>query len=149
MVYNATYVQNNMAIRIKKGGLDWLTENPLNGTIAPAGNQNVDLVFNSTGLTAGTYTGKVRITSNDPLTPQRDVKVRLNVGTAVPASITIALQGFYNNTTLNIRDTTRIYLRNTSPPYAIVDSAKSVIDSVNFTGSFLLLMHRQVLIICR
>jgi len=137
MVYNATYVQNNLAVRIQKGGLDWLTENPLSGTISPAGNQNVDLVFNSTGLTAGTYTGKVRITSNDPSTPQRDVKVRLNVGTAVPASITVALQGFYNNTTLNIRDTTRIYLRNTSPPYAIVDSAKAVIDSLNFTGSFL------------
>lgn len=137
MAFNATYVQNNLAIRIKKGGLDWLTENPLNGTISPAGNQNVDLVFNSTGLSVGTYTGKVRITSNDPSTPQRDVKVRLNVGTAVPANITIALQGFYNNTTLNMRDTARVYLRNTSPPYAIVDSAKAVIDSVTFTGSFL------------
>ncbi|MBS1518092.1 MAG: hypothetical protein JSS91_08385 [Bacteroidetes bacterium] len=137
VVYNATYVQNNLAVRIRKGGLDWLTENPLSGTISPSGNQNVDLVFNSTGLSAGTYTGKVRITSNDPVTPQKDVKVRLNVTTAVPASITIALQGFYNNTTLNIRDTAKVYLRNTSSPYAKIDSAKSVIDSVTFTGSFL------------
>ena len=57
----------------------------------------------------------------------------------VPASITLAVEGFYNSSSnrLNIRDTVRIYLRNVSSPYAVVDSAKSGIDSVNLTGSFL------------
>ena len=34
------------------------------------------------------------------------------------------------------RDTFTVYLRNTASPYSKVDSAKSVVDSVNFTGSF-------------
>ena len=137
IVFDNSYVHNNLAVKIEKGGLPWLTENPLGGTIIPAGNQNVDLTFNSTGLAVGTYTGKVRVSSNDPSNPTKDVKVRLNVGLAVPSTITLAVQGFYNNTTLNIRDTSRIYLRNISSPYAIVDSAKAVIDSLTFTGSFL------------
>lgn len=137
IVFDNTYIHNNLAVKIEKGGLPWLTENPLSGTIIPAGNQNVDLTFNSTGLSVGTYTGKVRVTSNDPVNPAKDVKVRLNVGLAVPSSIKLAVQGFYNNVSLNIRDTSRIYLRNISAPYSIVDSAKGVIDSVTFTGSFL------------
>ena len=58
---------------------------------------------------------------------------------AVPALIKLVQEGFYNSSTnnLNIRDTTVIYLRNISSPYSIVDSACSVIDSLNFTGSFL------------
>ncbi len=35
------------------------------------------------------------------------------------------------------KDTVKVYLRNTSSPYAITDSAKGVIDSLNFTGLFL------------
>jgi hypothetical protein len=67
---------------------------------------------------------------------------RNNQTTAEPpklAVITLAPQGFYNISTgkLNMRDTVKVYLRNISSPYGIVDSAKSVIDSVNFTGSFL------------
>ena len=33
-----------------------------------------------------------------------------------------------------MKDTVRVYLRNTSNPFAIVDSAKSVIDSVSFVA---------------
>ncbi|MBS1551017.1 MAG: hypothetical protein JST15_02980 [Bacteroidetes bacterium] len=34
------------------------------------------------------------------------------------------------------RDTFTVYLRNTASPYLKVDSAKAIVDSVNFTGSF-------------
>lgn len=48
------------------------------------------------------------------------------------ALIGVAMQGFYNASTnrLNMKDTIRVYLRNASAPYAIVDSAKNTIDSV-------------------
>jgi len=57
----------------------------------------------------------------------------------VPALIKLVQEGFYNSSEnkLNIRDTVFVYLRNNSSPYSIVDSAGSVIDSLNFTGSFL------------
>lgn len=139
IVYNASYIHDNLAIRIEKGGLAWLTENPTAGTVIPSSNQNVDVKFFNNGLSAGTYTGKLLISSNDPVTPSKEVKVRLNVGLAVASNIKLIMHGFFNTSLnkLNIRDTARIYLRNTSSPYNIVDSAKSVIDSVTFTGSFL------------
>lgn len=37
---------------------------------------------------------------------------------------------------LNINDTARIYLRNSIAPYAVIDSAKSVIDSLTYSGIF-------------
>jgi hypothetical protein len=58
---------------------------------------------------------------------------------AVASQIKLIIEGFYNisTTRLNKRDTVRAYLRNITTPFAVVDSAKSVIDSVNYTGNFL------------
>jgi hypothetical protein len=139
IVFDNNYLHSNHAILIEKGGLSWISENPVAGTITAGSNQNVELKFFNGSLSAGTYTGKLRVTSNDPVTPVKDVKVRLNVGLAVPSTITMALQGYFNSGTnkLNIRDTARVYLRNISSPYSIVDSAKSVIDSLTLAGSFL------------
>jgi hypothetical protein len=51
-------------------------------------------------------------------------------------NLTALIQGFYNNiTNTMVRDTVRVYLRNTSSPYSIVDSAKSVLDSTGY-GTF-------------
>jgi len=53
-------------------------------------------------------------------------------------NITVAIEGLYNNisNTLNSRDTASAYLRIASSPYTIIDSSKSVIDSVSLTGNF-------------
>ena len=59
----------------------------------------------------------------------------------VASQIKVIMEGFYNLSLvpnrLNMRDTVRAYLRQNFNPYNIVDSAKSIIDSVTFTGSFL------------
>lgn len=62
------------------------------------------------------------------------------ISTVIPPStsaITIAAQGYHNTVTntLNMRDTARFYLRNTFSPYTIVDSGKTTIDSVTYTGT--------------
>ena len=139
IAFNNTFVHNNLAVQIIYPGYEWVSEDPVNGTVAGVGNQNVNLLFNSSSLPAGTYTGNLTITSNDLTTPVKNVNVRLNVVSTVAASIKLAIEGFYNSNTngLNISDTVMIYLRNNSSPYAIVDSAKSVIDSTTLTGSFL------------
>ncbi len=79
VVFNSAYLHDNLAIKIEKG-LAWLDENPSTGTITPGGNQNVTVTFNSTGLTLGSYTGIMRVNSNDPVRPTKDVRVTLNVG---------------------------------------------------------------------
>ena len=79
VVYNAAYMHNNLAIKIEKG-LAWVDESPSSGTIAPGGNQNVSVNFNAIGLSIGTYSGVLKVNSNDPLRPVKNIGVRLNVG---------------------------------------------------------------------
>ena len=52
--------------------------------------------------------------------------------------ISLIMEGFYNPSTnnLNMSDTVRAYLRNTSSPYAVVDSAKGILDSLTFRSAF-------------
>ena len=49
-----------------------------------------------------------------------------------------SIQGFYNtgNNSLNLKDTVKVYLRTAAIPYNIVDSAKSVIDSLSLKGLY-------------
>lgn len=138
VVYNAAYVHNNLAIKIEKG-LAWVDENPTAGTILPGQNQNVNVIFNSTGLSAGTYTGYIKAGSNDPNTPSKDVFVKLNVTSAVYSTITVVPQAFLNigPNNLNMKDTVTVFLRNTTSPYAIVDQSAAVIDSATHSGTFL------------
>jgi len=45
------------------------------------------------------------------------------------------IEGLYNaNTNLMVKDTARVYLRNNSAPYAVIDSSKSVLDSLGKGG---------------
>ncbi|MBS1518696.1 MAG: T9SS type A sorting domain-containing protein, partial [Bacteroidetes bacterium] len=61
-------------------GLAWVDEVPSFGTVNPSGNQNVSVNFYTAGLSIGTYEGYLKIGSNDPVTPNKNVKVKLNVG---------------------------------------------------------------------
>ncbi|MBK8550213.1 MAG: hypothetical protein IPL53_03810 [Ignavibacteria bacterium] len=76
----------------------------------------------------------------------------------VPAAIGLIQEGFYNIATnnLNMTDTVRAYLRNATTPYAVVDSAVGLLDSLTFksglqfsnaaTGSYYIqLKHRNSL----
>ena len=54
----------------------------------------------------------------------------------VTLNLTMLIQGFYNSSTnLMVQDTARVYLRNISSPYAIVDSAKAYLSNTG-TGTF-------------
>ena len=75
----------------------------------------------------------------------------------VTLNLTMLIQGFYNSTTnLMVQDTARVYLRNSSSPYAIVDSAKAYLsntgagtfsfsNAVNGINYYLQLKHRNSL----
>lgn len=58
--------------------------------------------------------------------------------TVIEAQITVIPQGFYSTVTgrMNMRDTVRAYLRNAASPFAVVDSAAAVIDSVTFSAVY-------------
>jgi hypothetical protein len=79
VVFNAAYLHNNLAIKIEKG-LAWVDEMPSSGSIIPGGNQNVSVIFNAIGLSIGAYNGVLKVNSNDPMQPVKNIGVRLNVG---------------------------------------------------------------------
>jgi len=56
----------------------------------------------------------------------------------VSALVTIAMEAFYNpaNNRLNMADTLRAYLRNSTSPYAVVDSAKEIVNFITLRAGF-------------
>ncbi|MBI2967655.1 MAG: choice-of-anchor D domain-containing protein [Bacteroidetes bacterium] len=57
----------------------WMTLVPSTDTVAPTDSSLISVTFNSTGLIAGTYTGSITITSNDPVNSTDSIPVTLNV----------------------------------------------------------------------
>ncbi|MCB0728437.1 MAG: aryl-sulfate sulfotransferase, partial [Ignavibacteriae bacterium] len=103
------------------------------------GNTLIGWGGNSTkSLTEVTPNGEIALEMTLPLSPgvwsyrafRDEVNLTLNAK--------IAIEGFYNDATdqLNMNDTVRAYVRSSSSPFGIVDSALSVVDSVNFNGNF-------------
>ncbi|MCB8916396.1 MAG: proprotein convertase P-domain-containing protein [Ardenticatenaceae bacterium] len=66
--------------------IPWLSLNPTAGTTAPGGTTTVDVTFDSTGYTTGTYTGTLCVNSNDPDTPLVEVPVEMTVQGEVPVA---------------------------------------------------------------
>lgn len=54
----------------------------------------------------------------------------------ITLNLKAAIQGFYDNNvnSMRIKDTSRVYLRSYVSPYPLIDSSKTVIDSLNFSG---------------
>jgi subtilase family protein/fervidolysin-like protein/ASPM-SPD-2-Hydin domain-containing protein/HYDIN/CFA65/VesB family protein/BACON domain-containing protein len=78
VAHNANYIHNNMAIRIQTAP-EWLTAQPLSGTIPAGGQQIVNVTFNATDLFGGLYEGGFNITTNDPLAGLVNVPATLDV----------------------------------------------------------------------
>ena len=78
IAYNAAYMHSNLAINISAGG--WLSIQPRGGTVAPMTEDTVMVTLDATELAMGMYSGRIMITSNDPITPVWDISVSLEVG---------------------------------------------------------------------
>lgn len=78
--------------------IPWLSVNPTNGTTAPSGDSPVDVTFDSTGMSPGTYTGDLCIGSNDPVDPVVRVPVTLDVAASAPSIVLTKTVGTDNST---------------------------------------------------
>ena len=87
VVFNAAYIHDNMAIVFKTES-GWVSENPTSGTVPPGGSMDVQVIVNSAGLLGGVHRAQVIISSNDPVTPEAYMPVRLTVSGIPDISIT-------------------------------------------------------------
>lgn len=84
VVYNSTYVANNLAVLFSTPANDWVTVAPTSGSVGPNSSTNLTLSFDSNGLTTnGTYTADLVIASNDPTNPSISVPITLVVASAL------------------------------------------------------------------
>ncbi|MBK6773002.1 MAG: hypothetical protein IPG78_12920 [Ignavibacteria bacterium] len=84
----------------------------------------------NTTVIAFTAAGGVNITSPPAHT--------INSGSVKTLNLNCVIEGFYNGgSNLNSSDTVRVYLRNTSFPFNLVDSSIAVINSSTLSGAFL------------
>jgi C1A family cysteine protease len=68
---------------------DWLSINPISGTIAAGSSQVVTFTYNSAGLSAGVYNANINISSNDLNDPSLVVPVQLTVSETVAPEINV------------------------------------------------------------
>jgi len=115
--------------RSKDGGATWVDWN--NGTLA---NTTTIRALGIDGSPPTVYAGGAHPTlaSGQGLFVRQIVLGTLN--------ITVVMQGFYepNVNLMRLSDTVQAYLRNSTSPYAIVDSARGIISAMTFNGSFIL-----------
>jgi hypothetical protein len=65
VVYNAAYLKNNLAVRLRPVP-DWLTVTPESGTVPAGGSNSLTVQFSSEGLNGGFNYGGLEFTHNDP-----------------------------------------------------------------------------------
>lgn len=77
VVFNSTYMHDNLAILFTRDLHPWMSVNPTLGTIAPGDSMTIQLRIHPGSMAGGTYTGRQRISGNTPTV--RNVGVRLTV----------------------------------------------------------------------
>ena len=104
--------------RLKNGNtlISWGSANPTMTEVTPAGAIALEMTLPPNIYTYRTFKDESFLTIN----------------------LKLSIEGFYNTQTkkLNIKDTVRAYIRKNVPPFNVIDSSISVIDSVSLTGNF-------------
>jgi hypothetical protein len=92
VVFNANYIQNNLAVRFQPPApnCNWLSAAPTGGTTNAGNNSNVTVTANASGLAPGNYNCNLVITSNDPDESPLTVPVTLTVSATAAPTISAA-----------------------------------------------------------
>jgi len=77
--------QQDMAFRLEgsQNNIPWLSEQPSSGSLEPGDCQEIQVTFDSHGMSPGSYQGKLVLRSNDPLQAEIEVNVDMQVNGCV------------------------------------------------------------------
>ena len=150
----------NRFAKSTNGGVNWTTSPlPANANFSyskfkdantgyVAGNSTASICRTTDGGVTWTFQNTHNITNTAVYVTQGDTAWALGgngaimryIGDSNPITLnlTVALEAMYPIVPNELvrKDPVTVYLRNASAPYAIVDSATAVIDSISFTGQF-------------
>ncbi|MBN1186437.1 MAG: choice-of-anchor D domain-containing protein, partial [Bacteroidales bacterium] len=77
--FDAYGIRGLAADEAANGINNWLSLNVYEGVVAAGSSQNINVLFDATGLYGGLYEANITINSNDPVTPEVIVPVHLSV----------------------------------------------------------------------
>lgn len=93
------------------GSCSWLSAEPDNGTISAGSSMDIIMKFNAASLTGGEYDANIKISSNDPVTPELIVPAHLSV-TDAPAIWTNTDNIDFGELFLGVSDTFYLEVKN-------------------------------------
>lgn len=131
VAFNAAYVANNLAVRFSPPAR-WLTVTPLSGSIPAGGYLDLTVGFNAAGMTGGTYTGAVRLDTNDPTVPQFDVASTLHV-VGVPDIAATPGAVAFDTAFVNVPRNRQLTIQNTGSDDLVIDEV--TIDNPRYSST--------------
>lgn len=80
ITYNSSYIKNDLALEFNPNFLpEWLSVNPVSGTVSQSGSDNITATGNAADLSYGNYFADIIILSNDPDESELILPVKLTV----------------------------------------------------------------------
>ena len=86
VVYNATYLQNNLALQFSAEP-EWLVAENIQGTVYNGNSIAILLNFLTEGLDSGDYSMDMVISSNDPINPEVIIPIAMRITSVVPVEL--------------------------------------------------------------
>ncbi|MBI5170833.1 MAG: S8 family serine peptidase [Candidatus Eisenbacteria bacterium] len=129
--FNTAYVANNLAVRFTPPAR-WLTVTPLSGSIPAGGFLDLTVGFNAAGMSGGTYSGAVRLNTNDPTVPQFDVASTLHVIGVPDIAVTPGALAF-DTAFVNVPRNRQLTVQNTGSDALLIDEV--TIDNASYTST--------------
>ncbi|MBI5476248.1 MAG: choice-of-anchor D domain-containing protein [Ignavibacteriales bacterium] len=99
----------------------WLSESQITGVIQPGQNQQIDLKINAKELYGGNFNANLVVSSNDPVSPQKNVSASLTV-TGIPDIAVMRDSIKFDSTYLNIGKIDSFFVRNTGTAELILNN---------------------------
>jgi subtilisin family serine protease len=87
---SAGLVLRNLIPYVAHGGVDWLSVQPLEGTVSPGGSALLTVTFDATGLASGQHHAIIEVSSDDPDESAVQVPVVLSIVGASAVSVEAA-----------------------------------------------------------
>ena len=138
VVFNNTYLHNNLAVLYKTRGVDWLTHSPAFGVLAPNGSTSITNTFDATNLTPGTtYLANVYVDGTHPdISESIIVPASLRVQPLAGAGINVSpLTKAFGNVIINQTKTDSVRIRNVGTADLTISDVSS--SNNEFTTSLL------------
>lgn len=127
---------------------EWLRVAPVSGTVTAGSTQDVSVKFNAIGMRGGDYAAALSVTSNDPVSSQKNVPVKLHV-TGRPVIHVSPDSIHFGNVFVGMPQTDTVMFKNTGSDPLIVSSivSSNAAYTMNITGFTIPIGEQQPIVV--